>query len=91
MFSGWVPPVSWRVMACLTWSHMGTTRTLAKLLGSALKPRAEPTGLIADLDHLDAAQLGEDPAAAQAQQLAAAQPGADLNKEVVAVDGPTGG
>jgi hypothetical protein len=34
---------------------------------------------------------GEDPAAAQAQQLAAAQPGPGLDEEVVAVEGSAGG
>jgi hypothetical protein len=60
-------------------------------LGFGLEAAAEPAGLIADLDDLDAAELGEDPATAQAQQLAAAQPGPDLDEEVVAVKRPTGG
>jgi hypothetical protein len=60
-------------------------------LGFGLEAAAEPAGLIANLDHLDAAQLREDPAAAQAQQLAAAQPGADLDQEMVPVEGSTGG
>ena len=60
-------------------------------LGFGLEAAAEPTGLIAHLDHLDPLELGEDPSAAQAQQLAAAQPGADLDEEVVAVEGPAGG
>jgi hypothetical protein len=34
-------------------------------LGFGLEAAAEPAGLIAHLDDLDAAQLGEDPAAAQ--------------------------
>jgi hypothetical protein len=55
-----------------------------------LEAAAEPTGLIADLDDLDAAQLGEDSAAAQAQQFTAAQPGPDLDEEVVAIERPTG-
>jgi hypothetical protein len=59
-------------------------------LGFGLEAAAEPAGLIADLDDLDPAQLGKDPAATQAQQLPAAQPGADLDEEVVAVERPTG-
>jgi hypothetical protein len=55
-----------------------------------LKP-PKSAGLIADLDDLDAAQLREDPAATQPQQLATAQPGADLDEEVVAIEGPAGG
>jgi hypothetical protein len=60
-------------------------------LGFGLEAAPEPAGLIADLDDLDPAQLGEDAAAAQPKQLAAAQPGTDLDEEVVAVKGPTGG
>jgi hypothetical protein len=60
-------------------------------LGLGLEAAAEPAGLIGDLDDLDPGQLGEDAAAAQAQQLAAAQPGPDLDEEVVAVERPTGG
>src|SRR4029450_3616883 len=71
--SGWVPPVSWRAMAWRTWSHMGTTRTLAGLLGSALKPRPNrPASKRTSMTSMRA-QLREDPAA-QPQQLAAAQP-----------------
>src|SRR5215211_221962 len=60
-------------------------------LGLGLEAAPEPAGLIADLDDLDAAQLREDPAAAQPQQLPATQAGADLNEEVVAVERPAGG
>jgi hypothetical protein len=44
---------------------MGSTRTLAGLLGSALKPQPNRPGLIANLDDLDAPQLRVDAAAAQ--------------------------
>ena len=37
--SGRPPPASWRAIASRTRSHIGTTRTLARLFGSALKPR----------------------------------------------------
>jgi hypothetical protein len=39
-------------------------------------------------DDPDAPEFGEDPAAAPAQQLAAAQPGPDLDQEVVAGERP---
>src|SRR5215213_6550355 len=62
-----------------------------RALGLGLEAAAEAAGLVADLDHLDAAQLGVDAAAAQPQQLAAAQPRTDLGEEVVAVEGAAGG
>jgi hypothetical protein len=69
---------------------MGTTRTLASFW-FGLEAAAEAAGLIAHLDHLNARQLREDPAVAQAQQLAAAEPGPHLDEEVVPVERPTGG
>jgi hypothetical protein len=62
-----------------------------RALGLGLEAAAEPAGLIADLDDLDAPQLWEDAAAAQPEQFAAAQPGADLGEEVVAVERAAGG
>jgi hypothetical protein len=56
-----------------------------------LEAAAEPAGLVANLDDLDPPQLWEDAAAAQPEQLAAAQPGADLGEEVVAVERAAGG
>src|SRR5829696_3426118 len=62
-----------------------------RALGFGLEAAAEPAGLIADLDDLDAPQLREDAAAAQPEQLATAQPRADLGEEVVTVEGAAGG
>jgi hypothetical protein len=62
-----------------------------RALGLGLEAAAEPAGLIADLDDLDAPQLWVDAAATQPEQLAAAQPRADLGEEVVAVEGAAGG
>jgi hypothetical protein len=44
-------------------------------LGLGLEAAAEPAGFVADLDDLNAPQLREDPAAAQPQEFATAQPG----------------
>jgi hypothetical protein len=63
----------------------------SQALGFGLEAAAEPAGLVADLDDLDAPQLGVDAAATQPEQLAAAQPGADLGEEVVAVERAAGG
>ena len=46
-----------------------------------LEAAAEPASLRAHLDDRDAAQLGEDSAAALVQQLAAAQPGPELDEK----------
>src|SRR5215217_8931063 len=62
-----------------------------RALGLGLEAAAEPAGLIADLDDLDAPQLRVDAAAAQPEQLTAAKPGADLYQEVVAVERAAGG
>src|SRR5262245_48114048 len=56
-----------------------------------LEATAELTGLVEDLDHLYAAQLGMHPPPTQTEQLAAAQAGAHLGDEMVAVEWPTGG
>jgi hypothetical protein len=61
-----------------------------RALGLRLEAAAEPAGLVANLDDLDPPQLWKD-AAAQPEQLAAAQPGADLGEEVVAVERAAGG
>jgi hypothetical protein len=70
--SGRAPAGSWRPIACRTCSHIGTTRTLGRALGLGLEAAAEPAGLVADLDDLDAPQLRVDAAAAKPEQLAAA-------------------
>jgi hypothetical protein len=56
-------------------------------LGSVLVARPKAAGVVADLDHLDAAGGLVDAACPQAEQLPAAQAGADLDDEVAAVEG----
>jgi hypothetical protein len=61
--------------------------------GVALGPvLADPElpGVIADLHDLDPLLLQLDPGGAQAEQLAAAQPGANLHQEVIAIEGRAG-
>ena len=62
-----------------------------RALGFGFEAAAEPASLIADLDNLDAPQLRVDAAATQPEQLAAAQPGADLGEEMVTVERAAGG
>jgi hypothetical protein len=59
-------------------------------LGPVLVAGAEPAGVVAHLDNLDASPLLVHAAGAQAEQLAAAQPAPNVDDEVVAVEGRAG-
>jgi hypothetical protein len=74
-------------MAWRTCSHHGHDADVGRAIGFGLEAAAEPPGVIAYVHDLDPPGIQVDAPRPQTQQFPAAQAGADLDDEVVAVEG----